>query len=100
MGKIPKVKGLYRIVSKTVGDANAIVERITLDEFHHRMGHISCKAARDLARHAEGVELTDLDNKKQCKSCIFAKATKKSVPKQRQGERAEVFGKQVHSDVW
>ncbi|KAE9385201.1 hypothetical protein BT96DRAFT_755593, partial [Gymnopus androsaceus JB14] len=73
---------------------------ITLDKFHRRMGHILRKAARDLARQAEGVELTDLDDEKQCESCIFAKATKKSVPKQRQGQHAEAFGKQVHSDIW
>ena len=35
-----------------------------------------------------------------CKSCIYAKATRKSVAKEREGNRAENFGAEVHSDLW
>ena len=32
--------------------------------------------------------------------CVYAKATWKPILKTREGERAEVFGGEVHSDVW
>ena len=35
-----------------------------------------------------------------CASCVYAKATQKPVAKMRDGERADVFGGEVHSDVW
>ena len=35
-----------------------------------------------------------------CASCVYAKATRKLVPKMREGVRADVFGGEVHSDVW
>jgi len=35
-----------------------------------------------------------------CESCIYGKATRKSVPKLCQGERATVFSGEVHSDLW
>jgi hypothetical protein len=35
-----------------------------------------------------------------CESCVYAKATRKPVPKQREGSRATVFGGEIHSDLW
>jgi Reverse transcriptase (RNA-dependent DNA polymerase) len=35
-----------------------------------------------------------------CASCIYAKATRKAAPKMRESERADVFGGEVHSDLW
>ena len=35
-----------------------------------------------------------------CESCIYGKATRKSVLKLREGERATVFGGEVHSNLW
>jgi hypothetical protein len=35
-----------------------------------------------------------------CPSCIYAKATRKAAPKMKEGERADVFGGEVHSDLW
>jgi hypothetical protein len=34
-----------------------------------------------------------------CESCVYAKATRKIVPKARKGERAKEFGGEVHSDI-
>ena len=35
-----------------------------------------------------------------CASCVYAKATWKPAPKVRESDRAEVFGGEVHSDLW
>jgi len=35
-----------------------------------------------------------------CESCVYAKSTHKSIPKEREGVRATEFGGEVHSDVW
>ena len=35
-----------------------------------------------------------------CASCVYAEATWKLVAKMREGERADVFGGEVNSDVW
>ncbi|KAF5360079.1 hypothetical protein D9758_007571 [Tetrapyrgos nigripes] len=41
-GSIPKSNGLYRVVGNTSNrESYAVVERLTLDEFHRRMGHIA-----------------------------------------------------------
>jgi hypothetical protein len=102
VGTIPKSNGLYRLIEEVDGEANGVVEKVTLNNLHRRMGHISLSAARKLVENGfvEGVSLKDLEGGGQCESCIFAKATRKSVPKVRQGKRATTFGEQVHSDVW
>ena len=35
-----------------------------------------------------------------CTSCVYAKATWKLVAKMREGERVDVFVREVHSDLW
>lgn len=95
VGTIPKSNGLYRLVDKVEGEANAVVERITLDDLHRRMGHISVQAAKRLVQDGfvEGIALTALEESTgQCESCIFAKSTRKPVPKVHRGERAKAFG--------
>jgi hypothetical protein len=85
------------------GVASAAEERLTLEKFHRRMGHISPDVARKLIKDnmVTGVRLEYAPSKNFfCASCVYAKATRKSVPKVREGERADVFGKEVHSDLW
>jgi hypothetical protein len=48
-----------------------------------------------------GVQLeTTSDADLFCESCVYAKATRKSIPKVREGERAMEFVGETHSDVW
>ncbi|KAJ3997074.1 hypothetical protein F5050DRAFT_1555018, partial [Lentinula boryana] len=77
---------------------------ISLDQLHRRMGHISPKVARHMVTKGfvTGVKL---DNEGPqdifCESCVYAKATRKPVAKERkEGSRAEKFGEEVHSDLW
>ncbi|THU80511.1 hypothetical protein K435DRAFT_874303 [Dendrothele bispora CBS 962.96] len=84
VGLVPESNGLYKLVDDSVdGQVNAAVERLTLNEFHWRMGHISPKAARDLVKHGfvEGIQLTSTQDDFQCKVCIYTKTTRKPVPK-------------------
>ena len=103
VGQVPKDnKGLYKIEHSPETAASA-VEELTLEQFHRRMGHISPEIARQLVNKGfvTGVRLeaTSSGDPFFCESCIYAKATRKSVPKERQGERATEFGGEVHSDL-
>lgn len=68
------------------------------------MGHISPDVAQKLVKQGmvSGVRLEYAPTGKPffCASCIYAKATRKSVLKLREGKRAEVCGGEVHSDLW
>ena len=84
--------------------AGVVEEQLTLDSFHHHMGHISPETARKLVQDkmVTSVQLEYMLYGRPffCASCVYAKATRKPVTKMREGERAEVFGGEVHSDVW
>src|SRR5271169_5112119 len=91
VGEIPKNrKGLYR-VEHDYGSADAMVEELTLDQFHRRMGHISPETARKLVQKGfvTGVRLetTASGDPFFCESCVYAKSTRKPVQKVRSGER-------------
>ena len=93
---------VYKVEHEEV--ANEAEERLTLGCFHRRMGHISLEAARKLIKDkmVTGVQLeyTLYGWPFFCASCVYTKATQKPVPKMREGERVDVFGGEVHSDVW
>ncbi|PPQ83632.1 hypothetical protein CVT26_000950 [Gymnopilus dilepis] len=104
VGEVPKNrKGVYK-VEHEAEEANRAEETLTLDQLHRRMGHISPSIAQKLVEKGfvTGVRLesTPSGDPVFCESCVYAKATRKSVPKQREGERASEFGGEVHSDVW
>ncbi|CAA7269926.1 unnamed protein product [Cyclocybe aegerita] len=105
VGEVAKnEKGLY-CVEHNDDTVNSAIETITLDQFHRRMGHISPEVARRLVsnKFVTGVRLTTMSTSGDpffCKLCVYAKATRKSVPKERAGERASEFGGEVHSDLW
>ena len=68
------------------------------------MGHILPDIARKLVRDrmVTGIQLeyTPLRVPFFCILCMYAKATRKLVPKTREEQRAEVFGGEIHSDLW
>ena len=68
------------------------------------MGHVSPEVARKLVKDGmvTGVQLKYMPLGKLffCSSCVYAKATRKPAPKIREGHRAEVFGGEIHSDLW
>jgi hypothetical protein len=96
-------KKVYR-VEHVEGEANAAEKVLTLERFHRCMGHISFQTAKTLVKnkYITGVRLeyTPSDHKMFCESCIYAKATRKSVPDVREGERAVEIGGEILSNVW
>ena len=103
IGVVPRTSTRVYKVEREEAVASAAEERLTLDKFHRRMGHISIDVARKLIKDnmITGVRLEyTLSKNFFCASCVYAKATRKSVPKLREGGRADVFGGEVHSDLW
>ena len=97
------MKRLYKVIHE--GETVAIAKEIlTPDQFHHRMGHISIKTTCELVKdkHVLGVQLdnTSDTNKFFCESCVYAKATRKAVPKKWEGDCAKQFMDEIHSDLW
>ena len=103
IGVVPKTATrVYKVEHEDM--ANRVEEHLTLDKLHRRLGHISPDTARKLVREkmVTGVwlEYTPFGRPFFCASCVYAKATRKPVAKMRDGEREDVFGGEVHSDVW
>ena len=105
IGCIPKTHtGLYRVIHTGACDGvNAAIKTVTVMELHQRMGHISPIVARHLAENGlvSGLKF-DLskDEPTFCEACIYAKATRKPIAKERVGEHATEFGAEVHTDIW
>ena len=104
VGQVPKnKKGLYW-VEHYAGSANVMMEELTLDQLHWRMGHISPKSAQKLISQGlvTGIFLDMTDPVKPffCESCVYAKSSCKPISKVREGEQAKEFGGEVHSDLW
>jgi hypothetical protein len=104
IGQVPKSgKGLYKVVHEDSDSSFAATENLTVMELHHRMGHISPVIAKKLVDNGlvTGVRLDGSSgNIVFCKSCVYAKATCKPVPKVHEGERATKFDGEIHSDLW
>jgi hypothetical protein len=106
VGTISKNKrGLYKVEHElNIEQANAVDETLTVEQLHRRMGHISPVIAKKLVENnfVTGVRLesTSSGDPFFCESCVYAKATRKVIPKAREGDRATVFAGEVHSDLW
>src|SRR6202522_4010649 len=103
IGVVPRTSTRIYKVEHEEAVANVAEERLTLDVLHRRMGHISLDAARKLLKDKmiTGIRLVYSPTKDFfCASCVYAKATRKPAPKMRESERADVFGGEVHSDLW
>ena len=103
VGVIPKTAvRVYKVEHEEM--ASGAEERLSLGSFHRCMGHIFSDTARKLVKDkmVTGIRLeyTLFGRPFFCTLCIYAKATRKPVPKMREGGGAEEFGREVHSDVW
>ena len=89
VGVIPKTAvRVYKVEHEEI--ASGAEERFSLGSFHRQMGHISPDTARKLVRDkmVTGVRLEYMLYGRPlfCTSCVYAKATRKPVPKIREGE--------------
>ncbi|KAJ2918787.1 hypothetical protein MD484_g1572, partial [Candolleomyces efflorescens] len=108
IGRVPLLRGLYRVTDPTGGAgastplrANASVS-MTLMEFHVAMGH---RSFRDLKKMIEvgmfeGVRITDVSGTPPtCRVCVEAKAIRKPF-KDSTSPHPTAYADEVSSDVW
>ena len=74
-------------------------------ELHQRMGHVALSVACRLTEQGlvRGLKFDkSVDEGTFCESCVYVKATRKPIAKEREGERhgAIEVGTLMHSDVW
>jgi len=98
IGAIPKARqGLYHVAHEEPISVNSAKEILTLDQFHCQMRHISLGIAHCLVEKGfvTGVHLEPMlsGDSVFCESCVYAKATRKSVPKAWEGKHTKMFGK-------
>ena len=101
IARIPQTpRGLYRVAH--AGEEAHVVDTISVMELHRRMGHIAPNAARALVEKGlvSGIRLDPNSREAPCDACLFARATRKPVPKVRVGPQSQHFGEEIHTDVW
>ena len=101
IARIPRTpRGLYRVTH--AGEEAHAADVISVMELHCRMGHIAPNAARALVEKGlvSGIKIDPDSREAPCDACLFARATRKPVPKARVGPQAQHFGEEVHTDVW
>ena len=81
--------------------ANVAERQISINELHRRMGHVNHEDLRRMVVKGmiTGINLDMLSKADFCESCIKAKATRKSFPKESKSEY-KTYGDKVVSDVW
>ena len=104
MGEVKRTAQKAYKVEHENGIANVAKETLTLNQLHCRMGHALIQVIRDLVAHGMvtglRLEYTPTGKLFFCESCVYGKATRKSVPKICEGVHATVFGGEIHSDLW
>jgi transposase InsO family protein len=101
VARIPQTtRGLYRTAH--IEESANSVETVSIMELHRRMGHIAPASARTLVEKGlvTGIRLDPDSREADCEVCLFARATRKPIPKVRISPRAQNFGDEVHSDMW
>ena len=105
IGAVPKVRqGLYHMAHGEPLAANSAKKVLISDQFHCQMGHISSGIMQCLVEKEfeTGICLEPMlsGDPVFCKSCMYAKATCKSVLKACESDCAKIFGEEVHSNCW
>ena len=75
---------------------------LMINELHRHLGHVSHECAKLLVMKGlvKGLSFDRESQPTVCKSCEWAKSTRKSVVKEREGEKCAAVGDEVHSDIW
>ena len=95
--------GTLPILANISESANLTLKPVTIDELHHRMGHIDHDDLFEMVRKdmIEGIDI-DLNSKPSfCEICVQAKATCKSFPKKSENNASyKAYGEKVTADLW
>ena len=105
VGEIKESRGLYQVYKPGNGEqVNAANpnEMLMIDKLHRHLGHVSHERAKLLVVKglAKGLSLDRESQPTVCESCEWAKSTRKTVVKEREGGKCAAVGDEVHSDIW
>jgi len=103
VGSIPtRANGLFKVEHALTGMAAMSPKHVDILTLHRRLGHISADSIRTLihSNAVSGLQLIDDFPPFICDLCEYAKATRKSIRKEREAPPADTFSAEVHSDVW
>ena len=98
-------KVIYQVLTSpqqpTPLSENAAVEKLTINEAHRQLGHISSAAIRHMVMKGfiTGIDLDESSKPKFCEACAKAKSVRQPYP-QESYTRAEKYGDCVHWDLW
>jgi hypothetical protein len=101
VGVIPtSTNGLYKV--EHAYSAIAAPERVDLPTLHCQLCHIALDTIRALVNKGtvEGIQLIDDRAPLLCNLCEHAKSTHKPISKEHTTPLADVFGTEVHTDLW
>ena len=86
-----------------VAQENAHIAKVgtSWNDWHRRFGHISISSLETIARKklVDGFDVDTTTQSTSCDSCIQAKQTVNSFPKEAEG-RSKIPGERIFSDVW
>jgi len=104
IGQVPMQNRLYHVDQQndTHHFAHMASNGLTIMQFHSRMGHIAPEATRCLVKDqlVTGIQLDESSEVLTCDACTYAKMTCASVLTTQENPRANMYGDEVHSDVW
>ena len=77
-------------------------DKLSINELHHCLGHVSHERAKLLVSKGlvEGVTLETGSEVDVCESCEWAKGERKSLLRIHDGEQHTSIDKEIHSDLW
>src|SRR5277367_48329 len=99
VGRIKVKGGLYHVYATRPIEgeyAGKTKEVLTIDELHHRLGHVSNERARLLVKKGlvEGVELDMSSEATVCESCEWAKGEQKAIVRVRDERKTTAVGEE------
>ena len=98
IAKIPHSQGLYCVQTpeqlKSSLKANAAVVKMSIDEAHCRLGHISSAAIKYAIAKGfiTGIDLDESSKPEFCEACVNAKSARQPFPQESETQ-AEKYGK-------
>ncbi len=101
VGSIPTTgNGLYKVEHALM--AGTALKQVNILTLHRRLGHVSLDTIRSLVCNnaVTGLHIIDDGSPFFCESCEYAKATRKTIRKERTAPLASAFGEEIHTDLW
>ncbi|OJA08822.1 hypothetical protein AZE42_13437 [Rhizopogon vesiculosus] len=99
IAETPQVEGLYAVATQSTHHANTARTKLTINELHRVLSHISQMAIKHTVSLVDGLELDTASNPEFCDTCVKAKAIRQTFP-QESKNCAKTYSKVIHTDLW